>query len=108
MFLIRKRPQPRGFCSPASFASISGDSISVACGPSPTSSDAHDELAAGRDHLDLDRDLGPALVAVLDRVHRGLGHGGLEPLDATGFEPERLDRVEDALHRLALVAGLAR
>ena len=45
---------------------------------------------------------------MLDRVHRRLRHCGAEALDPTGLEPERLYRVEDALHRLAFVAGLAR
>ena len=49
-----------------------------------------------------------ALVAVLDRVHRRLGDGGLQLLEPPRLEAERRDRGGDALHRLALVARPAR
>ena len=58
MFLIRKRPQPRGFCSPSSFASRSGVSASGISRLAAVVGDAHDAArrsAAGRD---LDRQLG--------------------------------------------------
>src|SRR5216683_4929477 len=40
--------------------------------------DRHDDLVAVLGHLDLDRDLRAVAVAVLDRVHGGLGDRGLD------------------------------
>src|SRR3712207_193838 len=58
---------------------------------------------------DLYRDgqLHPVMVAVLHRVHRRLGHGGLEPLEGRPRQPEPLNGPGDLLHRPALVARLA-
>src|SRR5712692_4361612 len=43
--------------------------------------DRDDDLLAVLGHLDLDRDLRAVPVAVLDRVHGGLGDRGLQPLE---------------------------
>ena len=51
---------------------------------SPEVGDGHDDVVAVLGDLDVHRDLGPPAVAVLDRVHRGLGHGGLQ-----SFRPGR-------------------
>src|SRR5919112_3044918 len=44
---------------------------------------------------------------MLHRVHRGLGHGGLEPLQGPVWQPEPLHGRCHLFHRLALVARLA-
>src|SRR2546423_13304628 len=43
--------------------------------------DAHDDVTVVRADLEPYWQLGAPLVPVLDRVHRGLGDGGLEPLE---------------------------
>ena len=104
MFLIRKSPQPRGFCSPSSFASRSGVSASAISRSPPWSVIADDELAGVAADRDLDGQLGARLVAVLDRVHRRFGDGRLEALEPRRLEAERRDRFGNSLARAALVA----
>ena len=108
MFLIRNSPQPRGFCSPSSFASRSGVSASAISRSPPWSVMRTSSSPPARRIADLDRQLGVRLVAVLDRVHHGFGDGGLEPLEARRLEAERRDGFGHALARAALVALLAR
>src|SRR6266851_1530506 len=69
--------------------------------------DRHDDLVAVLGHLDLDRDLRAVAVAVLDRVHGGLGDRGLQPLELLGVQSEALHGPGDPVQRQALVAGLA-
>ena len=65
--------------------------------------------ASGRGlDLDVDGDVGAALAAVLDGVHRRLADGGLEALEARRREAEVGDGGRDPVHRQALVAFLAR
>src|SRR5207248_10908911 len=66
------------------------------------------DLAVVAAHPDVDRQGGVAVVAVFDRVHRGLGDRGLEALEAGRLEADVLYRLGDALHDLALVARRAR
>ena len=108
MFSIRNSPQPRGFCRPASFSVEIGRLGLADRAAEALVGDPDDEHAAGDRDLDLDRQLLAALVAVLDRVHRRLGDGGLELLEPARLEPERRHGGGDALHRLALVARPAR
>ena len=110
MFLIRNRPQPRGVCRPSSLASRSGglglgDRRAAALVGDPTVS-----RRPGGDHADLDRQVGPVAVAVLDGVHRRLGDGGLQraPGAGTGRRPSAGDGLGHPVASPALVAGLAR
>ena len=57
--------------------------------------------------VDLDRDGGIVLAAVLDGVHGRLADGGLEPLQAGLGQGQRGDGLGHAVHGLALVALLA-
>ena len=88
IFSIRNSPQPRGFWRPSSFASRSGASGSASSPASPWSRDLHAQAIGGAEHANRDRPVGPVLVAVLHRVHRGLGHSRLQPLEARGREAE--------------------
>src|SRR4029450_1246085 len=54
----------------------------------PLVGDAHLHVGPVGDHADLDRELGPVAVAVLDGVHGRLADGRLEPLQA-GAAPAR-------------------
>src|SRR6202050_5022677 len=132
MLRMRNRPQPRGLCAPSSFLSRSGSSAGAlpACaspawaspaGASPPRAlmgtvssspalvaDGDDDLVAVLADLDLDRDLGVVAVAVLDGVHGGLGHRGLELLQAGLGQAEVLHRAGHPGQREALVARLAR
>src|SRR5215208_2799868 len=62
----------------------------------------------GEQYADRYRPIGAVLVAVLHRVHRGLGNRRLQALDARGLEAQVGDRTLHALDHAALVAGLAR
>ena len=92
------RASPRGRASPARHrpgAALIRDPTRSSSSDRPTTSNRH-------------RQLRPALVPVLDRVHRGLGDGGLQPLEPLRRQRRARDRGGDPLHRLALVAGVAR
>src|ERR1700677_1390234 len=69
--------------------------------------DRDDDLVAVLSYLDLDRDLRPVAVAVLARVHGGLGHRGLQPLEPGRFQPHVRHAVRDPRQREAFVAWLA-
>ena len=105
MFWMRNRPQPRGFWRPSSLASRSGVSTS-GIGPGRRAvGDAHaDPSVVGRRR---GRRPAPAgrLRAVLDGVHRRLGDGRLEPLQAARASgPGRATASATRSHRGALVA----
>src|SRR5580704_12982931 len=70
--------------------------------------DGDDDLVAVLGDLDLHRDLGAVLVAMLDGVHRGLGDRGLQLLKAFFGQPQALHAFRDPGQREALVAGFAR
>src|SRR5271155_5732651 len=65
--------------------------------------DRDDDLVAVLRYLDLDRDLRAVAVAVLDRVHSGLGHGGLQPLEPGRFPAPVRPAVRHPRPREALV-----
>src|SRR5215208_4275063 len=70
--------------------------------------DAHRQIRLRREHPDLDGYLRTVVVAVLHGVHRRLGHGGLEPLQALSLKTRVPYRAGDRFHCIALVAGLTR
>src|ERR1700684_2314512 len=70
--------------------------------------DGDGDVIAVAGNLDLDRDLGAVPVAVLDRVHGGLGDRGLEPLQPGVGQAQPLHRLRDPGQRETLVAGFAR
>src|SRR5713101_3449223 len=70
--------------------------------------DAHDDVTIVRADLETDRQLGAALIPVLDRIHRRLGNSGLESLEPPAGECDVADARRDAFHRLTLVAADAR
>ena len=110
MFSIRKSPQPRGFCRPSSFASRSGRlGLGDRARRRPRSVIRTTSSPSAAAHAIVDRQLRVGLVAVLDRVHRGLGDRGLQPLEPRGLEPERARPPRrPARIAIALVAGRAR
>src|SRR5215208_6495063 len=69
-------------------------------------SDTHRQVRLRREHLDLDGHLRFVLVAVLHGVHRRLGHGGLEPLQALSLKTHVLYHVGNHFHGPPLVTGL--
>src|ERR1039457_6173927 len=69
--------------------------------------DGDDDVVAVLDHLDVHRDLRAALVAVLDGIHGGFGHGRLEPLQPGRGQPVAGHRLRDPGPRHPLVARFA-
>src|SRR2546430_16137200 len=69
--------------------------------------DRYDDLVAVLGHLDLDRDLRPAAVAVLDRVHRRLGDRGLQSFQPGVGQSEILHGARYPRQREAFVPRLA-
>ena len=61
MFSMRNRPQPRGVCSPASLASMSGVSTSGGA-LAALVGDPHLHVGPVGDHADLDRESGRLLL----------------------------------------------
>ena len=92
IFSIRNRPQPRGFWRPSSFASRSGCLRRWQLAGVPAVGDLHAQPLGRVDHADRDGAVGAVLVAVLHRVHRRLGHRGLQALEARGLEAEVRNR----------------
>src|SRR5215208_3174112 len=68
--------------------------------------DTHRQVRLRREHLDLDGHLRFVLVAVLHGVHRRLGHGCLEPLQALSLKTHVLYHVGNYFHGPPLVTGL--
>ena len=69
--------------------------------------DGHDDLGAVLNNLDLHGDLRAVLVAVLDRVHGGLGDRGLEAFEPLGGDAGRGSGLGYPADREALVAWFA-
>src|SRR6185503_14077712 len=50
--------------------------------------DLHAQAIGRAEHANRDRQIGPVLVAVLHRVHRGLRDRGLQPLQSRGLQAD--------------------
>ncbi|HEX7974090.1 MAG TPA: FAD-dependent oxidoreductase [Anaerolineales bacterium] len=69
--------------------------------------DAHQQVVVRSQHLDIDRQVGLIVVAMLHRVHRAFGHCCLQPFDL-GLRKFQIPHAGGyLLHRQAFVARLA-
>ena len=101
IFSIRNRPQPRGFWRPSSFASRSGRLGLGELAGVAVVGDLHAQRdPSRRTRIDTGRSA-PVLVAVLHRVHRGLGHRRLQPLEARRPRPRSATACRPAPSRCA-------